>query len=125
MTNFGYKNLCPGETKLASKWSTSEEGQLESDHALPFHQIQTYCGSQQLQQGQQLCLDFSMLFYQAQLMQPLASLNYYGISKKSTVHVVAKLRCWRRRGRTLKKSCTWSSWAISQNNKRFQTTFYL
>jgi len=25
-TNFGYKNLCSRETKLASKWSTSEQG---------------------------------------------------------------------------------------------------
>ena len=45
-TNFGYRNPCPGETKLASKWSTSEEGQSRTDYALPFNQIQTYCGRQ-------------------------------------------------------------------------------
>lgn len=42
-TSLGYKNLCPGETKLATKWNTSERGQLEDDFALPFMQIQTYC----------------------------------------------------------------------------------
>ncbi|KAK7883397.1 hypothetical protein LTR67_011268 [Exophiala xenobiotica] len=45
-TNFGYRNLCPGETKLASKWSTSKEGRRRSDYPLPFSQIQTYCGRQ-------------------------------------------------------------------------------
>lgn len=45
-TTFGYKNLCPGETKLASKWSTSKEGQRRPDYSLPFSQIQTYCGRQ-------------------------------------------------------------------------------
>jgi hypothetical protein len=45
-TIFGYKNLCPGETKLASKWSTSKEGQERTDFSHPFNQIQTYCGRQ-------------------------------------------------------------------------------
>ena len=45
-TNLGYRNLCPRETKLTSKWSTSEEGQNRTDYALPFNQIQTYCGRQ-------------------------------------------------------------------------------
>ena len=45
-TNFGYKNLCPGETKLASKWSTSKEGRRRTDYASPFNQTQTYCGRQ-------------------------------------------------------------------------------
>ncbi|OAL33889.1 hypothetical protein AYO20_06900 [Fonsecaea nubica] len=45
-TNFGYKNLCPGETKLASKWSTSKEGRGRTDYLAPFDQIQTYCGRQ-------------------------------------------------------------------------------
>ncbi|MCJ1474757.1 hypothetical protein MMC13_003417 [Lambiella insularis] len=43
-TNFGYKNLCPGATKLASKWSTSAEGQERNDFLFPLGQIQTYCG---------------------------------------------------------------------------------
>lgn len=46
LTNFGYKNLCPGETKLASKWSTSSEGRRRTDYIYPFNQIQTYCGRQ-------------------------------------------------------------------------------
>jgi hypothetical protein len=45
-TNFGYKNLCPGETKLASKWNTSKEGRRRPDYNSPFSQIQTYCGRQ-------------------------------------------------------------------------------
>lgn len=45
-TNFGYKNLCPGETKLASKWSTSSKGRRQTDYIYPFNQIQTYCGRQ-------------------------------------------------------------------------------
>lgn len=46
VTDFGYKNLCPGETKLASKWSTSSEGRKRTDYSYPFNQIQTYCGRQ-------------------------------------------------------------------------------
>ncbi|KAK5083836.1 hypothetical protein LTR05_006342 [Lithohypha guttulata] len=46
VTDFGYKNLCPGETKLASKWGTSDADQERTDHILPFRQIQTYCGRQ-------------------------------------------------------------------------------
>lgn len=45
-TKYGYKNLCPGETKLASKWSTSSEGRRQTDYIYPFSQIQTYCGRQ-------------------------------------------------------------------------------
>lgn len=45
-TDFGYKNLCPGETKLASKWGTSKEGRGRRDYLSPFNQIQTYCGRQ-------------------------------------------------------------------------------
>lgn len=45
-TVFGYKNLCPGDSKLATKWSTSEEGQKRSDYTTPFSQVQTYCGRQ-------------------------------------------------------------------------------
>lgn len=44
-TKFGYMNLCPGETKLGSKWKTSE-GTKRTDYLSPFHQIQTYCGRQ-------------------------------------------------------------------------------
>ena len=40
-TDFGYMKLCPGETKLASKWATSKEGRRRTDHASPFSQIQT------------------------------------------------------------------------------------
>jgi hypothetical protein len=43
-TNLGYKNLCPGETKLATKWSTSEKGRLVKGFLQPFAQIQSYCG---------------------------------------------------------------------------------
>lgn len=46
LTNFGYKNLCPGETKLASKWSTSSEGRRRTDFISPLNQIQTYCSRQ-------------------------------------------------------------------------------
>jgi hypothetical protein len=46
MTSLGYKNLCPGESKLATKWSTSKEGQMEDDFFLPLSQLQTYCGRQ-------------------------------------------------------------------------------
>ena len=35
-TNYGYKNLSPGETKLASKWSTSQKGRRRTDYFLPF-----------------------------------------------------------------------------------------
>ena len=45
-TDFGYKNLCPGETKLASKWISSKEGRRRPDYASPFAQVQTYCGRQ-------------------------------------------------------------------------------
>ena len=45
-TDFGYKNLCPGETKVASKWGTSKEGRRRRDYTSPFNQIQTYCGRQ-------------------------------------------------------------------------------
>ena len=31
MTSLGYKNLCPGESKLATKWSTSKKGRAEKD----------------------------------------------------------------------------------------------
>ena len=46
ITSFGYKNVCPGETKLASKWSTSKEDRRRVDFISPFSQIQTYCGRQ-------------------------------------------------------------------------------
>lgn len=46
ITGFGYKNFCPGETKLASKWSTSKEGRRRPDYTSPFQQTQTYCGRQ-------------------------------------------------------------------------------
>ncbi|KAL6241640.1 hypothetical protein RBB50_011422 [Rhinocladiella similis] len=45
-TPFGYKNLCPGETKLASKWGSSKEFWDRPDFQHPFFQIQTYCGRQ-------------------------------------------------------------------------------
>ncbi|KAI1617036.1 hypothetical protein EDD37DRAFT_604308 [Exophiala viscosa] len=45
-TVFGYKNLCPGDSKLATKWSTSKEGQSKSDFTTPLSQVQTYCGRQ-------------------------------------------------------------------------------
>ena len=43
-TSLGYKNCCPGETKLASKWSTSKQGRRRPDFTSPLRQIQTYCG---------------------------------------------------------------------------------
>ena len=39
----GYRNLCPGETKLYTKWSSSER---KADFLEPFSQIQSYCGRQ-------------------------------------------------------------------------------
>lgn len=40
-TAFSYKNLCPGETKLASKWRTSKKGRRRTDYLIPFSQTQT------------------------------------------------------------------------------------
>ncbi|RMD41951.1 hypothetical protein DV735_g3186, partial [Chaetothyriales sp. CBS 134920] len=45
-TEHGYKNLCPGETKLASKWNSSVRNEKRPDYLFPFNQLLTYCGRQ-------------------------------------------------------------------------------
>jgi hypothetical protein len=45
-TAMGYKNLCPGDTKLSTKWSISKKGRAEEDFTYPLSQVQTYCGRQ-------------------------------------------------------------------------------
>ncbi|RMZ76902.1 hypothetical protein DV738_g4764, partial [Chaetothyriales sp. CBS 135597] len=45
-TDIGYQNLCPGETKLASKWGTAEKFRARPDFNYPLNQVQTYCGRQ-------------------------------------------------------------------------------
>lgn len=45
MTDFGYKNLCPGKPN-SPQWVTSKESRRRRDYTFPFNQIQTYCGRQ-------------------------------------------------------------------------------
>jgi hypothetical protein len=42
--SLGYKNLFPGESKLAPIWNTSKKGREQEDFFLLFLQIQTYYG---------------------------------------------------------------------------------
>jgi hypothetical protein len=70
-------------------------------------------------QGPGVHLDFNRLIYAGQGMEPLATLDYYGISHWSTVHVVEKMRGGGGNQDLPSKRMAIGVWgAISQNIKR-------
>ena len=50
ITATGYRNLCPGDTKLSTKWKSvwSSDARQESEFLPPVSQIQSYCGQHHL-----------------------------------------------------------------------------
>lgn len=43
-TELGFKNICPGDTKLSTKWASKEPVKEKLSYYFPMQQIQEYCG---------------------------------------------------------------------------------
>lgn len=43
-TELGFKNICPGDTKLSTRWTLAQAITGEESYSYPLQQIQNYCG---------------------------------------------------------------------------------